>query len=164
MREKKVEVEICDVELGIPEELPDSDLNRRPFLTSISLVCPNMQVICGCGASFKQSGICIHQQRSDDPRCKKKFSNHGQMLDNSQNQPEIMDDHDIASENEPIGIKWKDFEVDSTGDFFGNYDDYTPEEFGLNPEEELEESVTHGLDIDSDEEEEGGDPLNLAKF
>jgi hypothetical protein len=27
------------------------------------------------------------------------------MLDNSQNQPEIMDDHDIASENEPIGIE-----------------------------------------------------------
>jgi len=68
------------------------------------------------------------------------------MLDDSENQPEIKGD----------------FEVDPTGDFFGDYDVYTPEEFGLDPQEELEENTTHGSEVDSDdsdEEEEGGDYL-----
>ena len=85
-----------------------------------------------------------------------------QMLNNLENEPEIKSDQDLASENEPIGadeIEWKDFEVDPTGDFFRNYDDYTPEEFGSDPQEESEESATHGSDADSDEEEEDGDPL-----
>ncbi|KAF8811590.1 hypothetical protein BYT27DRAFT_7231651 [Phlegmacium glaucopus] len=61
-------------------------------------------------------------------------------------------------------IPFLDFEVDPTGDFFGNYDDYTPEEFGLDPEEELEENPTHGSDSDSDEEEEGADSLEPSQI
>lgn len=89
------------------------------------------------------------------------------MLDNLETQPEIEGNQDMASENEPIGadeVEWKDFEVDPTGDFFGNYDDYAPEEFGLDPQEESRESAIHGSDADSDEEEEGGDPLEPSRI
>jgi hypothetical protein len=65
------------------------------------------------------------------------------MLDDSENQPEIE----------------SNFEVDPTGDFFGDYDVYTAEEFGLDPQEELEENTTHRSEVDSDEEEEGRDSL-----
>jgi hypothetical protein len=125
-----------------------------------------MQVLCGCGASFKRSGIRIHQQRSDDPRCKKKFRDPGRKLDNSENQPEIESDQDMASETETIGadeIEWKDFEVDPKGDFFGDYDDYTPEEFGLDPQEESEEGATNKSDADSDEED-VEDPLEPSRI
>ena len=84
------------------------------------------------------------------------------MLNNLENEPKIKSDQDLMSENEPIGadeIKWKDYEVDPTGDFFGNYNNYTPEEFGSDLQEESEESATHESDAHSDEEEEGGDPL-----
>jgi hypothetical protein len=127
-----------------------------------------MLVICGCGASFKRSGIRNHQRQSDNPRCKRIFVDPGDMLDNSENQPENEGNQPTASENEPIEAdetEWKeDFNVDPTGDFFGNYDDYTPEEFGLDPEEELEENPTHGSDSDSDEEEEGADSLEPSRI
>src|SRR5271168_1787881 len=108
-----------------------------------------MLVICGCGASFKRSGIRNHQQQSDNPRCKRVFLDPGNMLVNLENQPEDEGTQDTASEDKPIEAdeterNQEDFEVDPTGDFFGNYDDYTPEEFGLDPEEESEENPTHG--------------------
>jgi hypothetical protein len=85
------------------------------------------------------------------------------MLDNSENQPENEGNQPTASENELIEAdetEWKeDFKVDPTGDFFGDYDDYTPEEFRLDPKEELEENPTHRSDSDSDEEEEDVDSL-----
>ena len=89
------------------------------------------------------------------------------MLNNLENKPEIKSNQDLASKNEPIGadeIEWNDFEVDPTGDFFGNYNDYTPKEFGSNSQEESEESATHESDADSDEEEEGGDPLEPSQI
>ena len=90
------------------------------------------------------------------------------MLDNLENLPENEGNQDTASENKLIEAdetEWKeDPEVDPTGDFFGNYDNYTPEEFGLDPEEELEENLTHGLDSDSDEEEEGTDSLEPSQI
>ena len=125
-----------------------------------------MQVICGCGASFKRSGILIHQQRSDDPRCKKGLLDPDQVLDNSENRSEIEGSQDQAPENEPIEadkIQWENFEVDPMSDFFRNYDDCTPEEFGLDPQEESRESATHGSDADTDKEEEGGDPLEPSR-
>ena len=127
-----------------------------------------MLVICGCGASFKRSGIRNHQRQSDNPRCKQIFVDPGDMLDNAENQLENEGNQPTASENEPIEAdetEWKeDVEVDPTGDFFGDYDDYTPEEFGLDPEEELEKNPTHRSDSDSDEEEEGVDSLEPSRI
>lgn len=46
----------------------------------------------------------------------------------------------------------ENFEVDPSGDFFGDYEDYNPEEFGIGPEEDAYEE-----NDDNDEEEEGND-------
>ena len=124
--------------------------------------------ICRCGGSFKRSRIRNHQRRSDKPHCKRTFVDPGDVLNNSENQPENEGNRDAASENEPNEedeTEWKeDFEVDPTGDFFGNYDDYTPEEFGSDHKEELEENPTYGSDLDSDEEEESADSLEPSQI
>ena len=87
-----------------------------------------MRIICRCGASFMQSGIRNHQQRSNDPRCK---------------ETRIVDS-DINT--------MEDLEVDLRGDFFGDYEDYSPEEIGLEPvEDEYEQIPTHNGDSDDDE-------------
>ena len=47
----------------------------------------------------------------------------------------------------------EDLEVDLAGDFFGDYEDYSPEEFGLAPaEDEHEEILTHNGDSDDNED------------
>jgi hypothetical protein len=77
-----------------------------------------------------RSGIRNHQQRSDDPSCKETGT------------------FGIADIN---GME--DFEVDLAGDFFGDYEDYSPEEFGLAPvEDEHEEILTQNGDSDDDED------------
>jgi hypothetical protein len=76
-----------------------------------------------------RSGIRNHQQRSDDPRCRETGT------------------FEIGDIN---GME--DFEVDMKGDFFGDYEDYGPEEFGLAPSEDDEEILTHNGDSDDDDE------------
>ena len=75
-----------------------------------------------------RSGIRNHQQRSDDPRCRETGT---------------FQTGDIN------GID--DFEADARGDFFGDYEDYSPEEFGSAPVEDDEEILTHNGDSDDDE-------------
>lgn len=85
-----------------------------------------------------RSGIRNHQQRSDDPRCSEKTFASG-----------------IGDIN---GME--NFEVDQRGDFFGDYEDYSPEEFGLAPMEEDEEILTRNhedSDYDDDIHDEGVD-------
>src|SRR5271168_2480729 len=91
-----------------------------------------MRIICGCGASFMRSGIRNHQQQSDDPLCKERtFGN-----------------------REIDGME--DFEVEQRGDFFGDYEDYGPEEFGLRPVEDVDEILTHASDSDGDSDDDEG--------
>ena len=101
-------------------------------------------------------------------RSKRIFIDPGDMLNNSENLPENEGKKDPASESKLIEAgetEWKeDFKVDSTGNFFGDYDDYASEEFGSNPEEELEENPIHRSDSDSDEEEEGTDSLEPSQI
>jgi hypothetical protein len=95
-----------------------------------------MRILCGCGASFLRSGIRIHQQRSSDPRC-------NAPLHTPAYEPEVTADPDgevgeesnldAAMDNTDM---MDDFEVDPRGDFFGDYRDYSAEEFGLQPEED----------------------------
>ena len=73
-----------------------------------------------------RSGIRNHQQRSKDPHCY---------------EPKEWDDIDMMDESE----------VDSRGDFFGDYEDYSAEEFG-----EVEE-VGSGESPDRDSDDDEGD-------
>jgi hypothetical protein len=79
-----------------------------------------------------RSGIRNHQQRSDDPRCRETGTS------------------GIGDIN---GLE--DIEVDLRGDFFGDYEDYSPEEFGLAPMEDDEEILTHNGDSDESDDDEG---------
>ena len=90
-----------------------------------------MRILCRCGASFKRSGIRNHQQRSDDPPCREKIFGIGDINLN----------------------RMEEFEVDPRGDFFGDYEDYSPEEFGLAPAEDDEEILNHDGDSDDNDEE-----------
>jgi hypothetical protein len=82
-----------------------------------------------------RSGIRNHQKRSDDPRCKETGT--------------------FGVGDEDLEVN-EDFEVDPKGDFFGDYEDYSPEEFGLAMvEDEDEENLTHNGDSDDDEADEG---------
>ncbi|KAF8814197.1 hypothetical protein BYT27DRAFT_7082726 [Phlegmacium glaucopus] len=115
-----------------------------------------MRILCGCGASFMRSGLWNHQRRSDDPRCK-------QPLHTSIHEPGESD-NDQGEQDFPIEMDGIDgtegFEVDPRGDFFGDYENYSPEEFGMEPEEdEYDENVIH--DGDSDEDEDNTDEPSL---
>ena len=76
-----------------------------------------------------RSGIRNHQKRSDDPRCRERSFEIG----------------DID--------KMEEIEVDPRGDFFGDYEDYSPEEFGLAPAEDDEEILNHDGDSSDDDED-----------
>jgi hypothetical protein len=80
------------------------------------------------------SGIRNHQQRSEDPRC---------------HEPKEWDDIDRMDESE----------VDSRGDFFGDYEDYSAEEFG--EVEEVGSGENQSLDRDSDVDEGDVDGASL---
>src|SRR5271168_859545 len=115
-----------------------------------------MRTLCRCGASFMRSGIRNHQRRSDDPRCKETGTLHFPT-----DEPKDSDDQhseDRMEEDLPyIGIDdtngMEDFEVDPRGDFFCDYEDYSPEEFGLGADEGGYEDIpAHHGDSDDDEE------------
>lgn len=86
-----------------------------------------------------RSGIRNHQKRSDDPRCREKS-------------------FEIGDIN-----KMEEIEVNPRGDFFGDYKDYSPEEFGLAPAEDDEEILYHNGDSDDDEDihDNGGYEISL---
>ena len=120
-----------------------------------------MRVLCGCGASFMRSGLWNHQRRSDDPRC------------NPTNEANRLDLHDQdrtegATRMDDTDNRVDDFEVDPGGDFFGNYEDYTPEELGLEFNGIQEENITHNENDDanegSDNEETNENPLEPDRF
>jgi hypothetical protein len=84
-----------------------------------------------------RSGIRNHQQQSDDPRCQETRT------------------LGIGDVN---GMEDSDFKVDLRGDFFGDYDDYSPEEFGLAPvEDEHQEILTHNEDTSENNEDDDDD-------
>lgn len=97
------------------------------------------------------SGIWNHQQQSTDPCCKEPGTLHF-----PENEPNDPDDHwqdkDEIEEDMYVGIdnghRTEEFEVDPRGDFFGDYKDYSLEEFALGASEE-----DHNSDSDDDLEE-----------
>jgi hypothetical protein len=80
-----------------------------------------------------RSGIRNHQQRSDDPRCNRPLSDPAY-------EPKELDGKVGEDGNLFGGIdntnNTDDFEVDPSGDFFGDYEDYSAEEFGLESDED----------------------------
>lgn len=110
---------------------------------------PLMRVLCGCGASFMRSGIRNHQQRSDDPLCNQPFGVPAQKPKDS----EFDDQVGKEVEDERLSGDMPDnFEVHPNGDFFGDYDDYSAEDFGLDPEEDDYENSDDG---DNDDDRDG---------
>jgi hypothetical protein len=92
--------------------------------------------VCGCGISFKASGLRCHQRQSLDIRCQSSqtapFDDYGDGdCDMSENMDINPQDFitDII-ENIP-GAEYTEFEVDPAGDLFGDYQDYISEEFGM---------------------------------
>jgi hypothetical protein len=98
--------------------------------------------MCGCGASFMRSGIWNHQRRSDDARCKEHLH-----MPTHDSEPGRCDNE--RGEEDFYGTE--DFEVDPRCDFFGDYEDYSPEEFGTEPE-------VDGYEENSDDDEESDKP------
>src|SRR6266446_6824755 len=88
--------------------------------------------VCGCGLSFKATGLRCHQRQSLDIRCKTE----GPQFDDSD-----YADGDCDMDTDPqnfimdvientSGAEFLEFKVDPAGDLFGDYEDYIPGEFG----------------------------------
>jgi hypothetical protein len=108
--------------------------------------------VCGCGMSFKASGLRSHQRQSLDTRCQTEgppgpFDDYGGGGDCDMSENMDIDPQNLITDivkNTP-GAEYTEFEVDPAGDLFGDYQDYIPEEFGMD-----------GLDSNvSDDESEG---------
>jgi hypothetical protein len=96
-----------------------------------------MPVVCGCGLSFKASGLQNHQRQSLDIRCKDRED----------------DPHDIINnilEKKILGATVDQMDVDPTGDYFGDYNDYDMEVGTENPVEELMTTDEEDSDDDFD--------------
>lgn len=106
----------------------------------------HVMILCGCGASFKRSGIHNHQRQSGDPRCQPVFQS-----------PSISREkcNKVNSDIDLTGLP-DAFNIDPTGDFFGDYDDYSLEEFGLESMKETDDITTHE-DHETDSEDEDTD-------
>lgn len=99
-----------------------------------------MRILCGCGASFKRSGLKTHQQRSNDPLC---LSPEANTSKNSAKTPKstsnTTDTSDPAIPLEPNAPPTPavdcDMEVDPIGDYFGDYSEYSLAELGLDEDE-----------------------------
>lgn len=101
---------------------------------------------CGCGISFKASGLRCHQRQSLDIRCQ--CQTEGPQFDDCDNSDNSDNSDCDMSENMDIdpgsfiadfikdttsstGAEYSEFEVDPAGDLFGDYEDYISEEFGM---------------------------------
>ena len=106
-----------------------------------------MPVICGCGLSFKASGLWNHQRQSQDFRCK----DHKDDRDFDSNDLDL-DPHDIINnilEKIPgATVDLDQIDVDPTGDYFSDYNAYDDMEVE-NPVEKL--TTTDEEDSDSDD-------------
>jgi hypothetical protein len=92
--------------------------------------------VCGCGVSFKSSGLRSHQRQSLDVRCQAQAK--GTHFDNYHGDCDMSENMDIDSQSfikdiikNTTGAEYSNFEVDPTGDLFGDYQDYIPGEFGM---------------------------------
>jgi hypothetical protein len=91
---------------------------------------------CGCGLSFKASGLRCHQRQSVDIRCQTEHTR--AQIDTDCDTHEDMDidpqsfvDEFLKNTSSSTRAEYAEFEVDPAGDFFGDYKDYFPEEFGM---------------------------------
>jgi hypothetical protein len=109
-----------------------------------------MPVLCGCGLSFKASGLQNHQRQSLDTRCKDRED----------------DLHDIINdilEEKISGATVDQIDVDPTGDYFGDYNDYDmPMEDGTDSENPVEELMTTDED-DSDDDFDNGLTMEILE-
>lgn len=111
----------------------------------------HVMIMCGCGASFKRSGLHSHRRQSSDPRCHHTF----QRSSDSQARHNELDFNLDGTLDDA-------FDIDRTGDFFGDYDDYSLEEFGLESTEQMGKASTHGdHEIDSDNEDTDDQPEDI---
>jgi hypothetical protein len=76
--------------------------------------------VCGCGLSFKASGLRNHQRQSFDIRCQTEFDDCGDC--NMSENADIERQGFITGVNE--NTTGAEFEVDPAGDFFGDYNDF----------------------------------------
>lgn len=105
--------------------------------------------VCGCGMSFMPGGLRSHQRQSHDIRCQ-----NGPQFDDCDDCDKSEENMDIDSDPQNlitdvlknmVGVEHIEFEVDPAGDLFGDYQNYIPEEFGM---DRLDSNV-------SDDESEG---------
>lgn len=86
--------------------------------------------VCGCGMSFKASGLRCHQRQSLDIRCQTKrplFDNSESGCDNC-DMRHIWENMDIIEDTG--GAEYTELEVDPAGDLFGDYQDYILDDMG----------------------------------
>ena len=101
--------------------------------------------------SFKASGLRSHQRQSLDIRCQ----NEGPQFDDSDNcdmniDPQRFISDIIKNMTSLTGEEYPKIEVDSAGDLFGDYQDYIPDEFGMDLDSNVSDDESEGTD---DEEE-----------
>lgn len=109
-----------------------------------------MRIVCGCGASFKRSGFQSHQQQSDDPLCRLASESKEKNLSGTAQSKSTK----ATTQNATVETTHESFEmeVDSVGDYFGNYADYSLAELGLDDDEGF---VNHLAPVDEDDDEAG---------
>jgi hypothetical protein len=102
-----------------------------------------MRTLCGCGASFKRSGFQRHQQRSNDPLCRPVTTATSTSNARDDSNPAVpLESHAHIPDVDC------DMEVDTTGDYFGDYSSYSLAELGLDDDEGVSNEL---LPADDDE-------------
>ena len=93
---------------------------------------------CGCGLSFKATGLRCHQWQSLNIRCHGEGpqfddcdNRDSEMSENINIDPQSFITNIIKNSSSSSGAEYMEFEVDPAGDFFGDYQDYIMEEFGM---------------------------------
>jgi len=94
--------------------------------------------VCGCGLSFKATGLRCHQRQSLDIRCQGEGpqfddcnNSDCEMSENIEIDPQSFITDIIKNSTSSSGAEYTEFEVDPAGDLFGDYQDYITEEFGM---------------------------------
>lgn len=121
-----------------------------------------MRVICGCGSSFKRSGLRVHQIRSNDIRCQAILTDSTDLQQEANEEPPN-DTNGWGPTEMPDEFR---MEIDPKGDYFGDYVGYTSAELVIEPaadgdQEEPGESEDEEFGVEDQDQGVGLEPERI---
>jgi len=112
-------------------------------------------VLCeGCNAQVKRSRLYPHLRLSQNPKCKDYLER--LTYDYIQPPDSYGDNDNNNNDKEPSPFQFADADdlaVDPGGDFFGDYDDYTAEEFGMDVDEGGHDTTERDLEGEEEQDD-----------